>query len=135
MDMEKIAVFRMTTGKMQWLAERQRILAENIANSDTPKYRPSDLTPVDFRKVVKRLHTMHLARTNPMHVTLGREDHKFETVKEKTPYETSPDGNAVVLEEQMVKTAQTTQDYELMTSLYAKNMNMFRIALGHGSSK
>ena len=54
MDLSKVAVFRMTTGKMSWLTERQRVLSQNIANSDTPKYKPQDMKEVDFRKLVKR---------------------------------------------------------------------------------
>ena len=34
--------------RMQWHQERQRLLAENVANADTPNYRPRDLAPLDF---------------------------------------------------------------------------------------
>src|SRR3981189_3342078 len=34
--------------KMQWHQERQRVLAENISNSDTPNFRPRDLVEPKF---------------------------------------------------------------------------------------
>jgi flagellar basal-body rod protein FlgB len=33
---------------MQWRQERQRVLAENVSNADTPKFRPRDFTPPSF---------------------------------------------------------------------------------------
>lgn len=135
MDMEKVAVFRMTTGRMQWLAERQRLLSQNVANSDTPKYQPRDLADVDFRKLVERQSQMRVERTHANHVTLGGEINRFRAEDSGKPYETAPDGNAVVLEEQLIKTAQTTHDYELMTNLYHKHMMMFRTALGRGGNQ
>ena len=135
MNMEKIAVFRMTTGKMSWLAERQRVLSQNIANSDTPEYRPRDLKKVDFRQHVRRLDVMRLKQTHVNHVSLGVEEQKFKFESQRDPYETAPGGNAVILEEQMVKVAQTSGDYELMTSLYRKHAAMLKIALGKGQGQ
>ena len=135
MDMTKIAVFRMTTGKMGWLAERQRVLSQNVANSDTPKYQPKDLKAVDFKRLVQKSEGMQIARTHRDHRSLGSEGQKYQVEKSRDPYETAPDGNAVILEEQLIKAAKTTADYELMTSLYRKHVNMFKIALGRGQGQ
>jgi flagellar basal-body rod protein FlgB len=135
MDMNKIAVFRMTTGKMGWLAERQRVLSQNVANSDTPKYQPKDLKAVDFKRLVQKSEGMQIARTHRDHRSLGSEGQKYQVEKSRDPYETAPDGNAVILEEQLIKAAKTTADYELMTSLYRKHVNMFKIALGRGQGQ
>ena len=132
MDMTKIAVFRMTTGKMGWLAERQRVLSQNVANSDTPKYQPKDLKSVDFRRMVQKNESVNIARTHSSHMSLGSESQKYQMEKSRDTYETSPDGNAVILEQQLLKAAKTTADYELMTSLYRKHVGMFKIALGKG---
>ena len=34
--------------KMQWHQERQRVLAENVSNADTPNFRPRDLVEPKF---------------------------------------------------------------------------------------
>ena len=45
-------------------------------------------------------------------------------------YETTPDGNAVILEEQMAKATETALDFQLTSNLYRKYVGMMRIALG-----
>tara|TARA_E500000331_G_scaffold158782_1_gene153955 strand:- start:653 stop:1060 length:408 start_codon:yes stop_codon:yes gene_type:complete len=135
MDMTKIAVFRMTTGKMGWLAERQRVLSQNVANSDTPKYQPKDLKSVDFRRMVQKSEGVNIVRSHSGHMSLGSESQKYQVEKSRDPYETSPDGNAVILEQQLIKAAKTTADYELMTRLYRKHVGMFKIALGKGQGQ
>lgn len=50
MDMNKLPIFAMVTQRMAWLTKRQEVPAQNIANADTPGYRPRDLTAQSFRK-------------------------------------------------------------------------------------
>jgi flagellar basal-body rod protein FlgB len=72
-----------------------------------------------------------MTRTEPAHlgqgeqVRIGLGSHPAETV-----YETTPNGNAVILEEQMAKASQTALDYQLTSNLYRKYLGMVRIALG-----
>jgi len=134
MDLSKFPVFRMMTGKMRWLSSRQGVLSQNVANADTPKYHAKDLKEVDFRKSEGAASfRVELARTDPAH--FGRTGAKgdVQSVRDRNPYETLPTGNAVVLEEQLIKVAQTKHDYELMTRLYRKHLQMFQIALGRNS--
>ena len=53
----------------------------------------------------------------------------FRNAKNKTPYETAPDGNDVVLEEQMMKANRTASEYQLTANLYSKDLNMLRSVL------
>jgi flagellar basal-body rod protein FlgB len=48
MPISNIPLFSMLRSKMQWHQERQRLLAENVANADTPKFQPRDLSPLKF---------------------------------------------------------------------------------------
>ena len=48
MAISDIPIFSMLRTRMQWHQERQRVLAENVANADTPKFQPRDLTPLEF---------------------------------------------------------------------------------------
>ena len=52
MDLSKIPLFTMLTERMAWLNKRQAVLAQNIANADTPGYKPKDPAPVDFEVIV-----------------------------------------------------------------------------------
>ena len=132
MDLGTLPIFKMMTMKMDWLGRRQRVLAQNIANADTPGYLPKDLEKIDFQQKFRReTFRLQLATTNPNHIQSKIQQSSFGDVKEtKTNYETSPTGNAVVLEEQLIKVADTESAHRLVTSLYRKNLNMFRMALG-----
>jgi len=131
MDLSKFTVFRMMSEKMRWLSSRQGVLSQNVANADTPKYQAKDLKEVDFRKFDGASpFQVELARTHPSHFGRSGEKSDFQNVQGKNPYETLPTGNAVVLEEQLMKVAETKHNYELMTRLYRKHLQMFQIALG-----
>ncbi len=131
MDLNNLPVFRMMSGKMKWLAERQTVLAKNVSNSDTPRYRPKELKEVDFTQLEKaNAFRVALARTDPRHLAGSGAAVRFDAAGQRNPYETLPAGNAVVLEEQLAKVAENRHDYALMTQLYRKHIQMFRIALG-----
>jgi flagellar basal-body rod protein FlgB len=124
----------MMSGKMRWLSSRQSVLSQNIANADTPKYRPQDLKEVDFRKSeIGKPFQVELKRTHEAHYGRTGAKSDFRTDRDRDPYETLPTGNAVVLEEQLMKVAQNKHEYELMTRLYRKHLQMFQIALGRNS--
>ena len=123
---------------MKWMDKRQSVLADNIANADTPGYRAKDLKPLDFKDLLGStssalsLQTAHvsLAETNPEHMGLGgatNNDPKQQ--KDKNPYEVAPSGNAVVLEEQLMKASQNYTNHAFITSLYQKNINMLNMAV------
>jgi len=134
MDLSKFPVFRMMSGKMRWLSARQGVLAQNVANADTPKYRPHDLKEIDLRKPdAAAPFRVELTRTNEAHLARTGEKQDFRTGRQDETYETLPTGNSVVLEEQLMKVAQNKHDYELMTQRYRKHVQMFRIALGRNS--
>ena len=85
--------------RMRWLESRQKLLAENIANSDTPGYRQRDLKTLDFKQLVAggdMTGSVAQLRTNPMHIAFSAsDDGRFGANREKT-FETTPDGNSVV---------------------------------------
>src|SRR4051812_3541360 len=55
MDISQIPLFAMLRGRLGYLAERQRVIAENVANSDTPGFLPKDLKPFSFDAQVQNL--------------------------------------------------------------------------------
>lgn len=132
MDLGSFTLFNMAKKRLSWAAQRQEILARNIANSDTPKYRPSDVPEPDFKKaLLSEPLPVNMQQTDSRHlVGFRRDPQAFKVVKDKTTFETAPDGNAVVLEEQMMKVTDTKGAYELAANLYQKHMRMLRTALG-----
>jgi flagellar basal-body rod protein FlgB len=124
-------IFAVIGKRMDWLNQRERVLADNIANSDTPGYVPRDLDGKKFSRLLqKQIEPVEPATTNPAHLRgLVVRDGPAKSQKQRQTYEASPAGNAVVLEEQMIKVAETQSAYQLMTNLYRKHMDMFRLAL------
>jgi flagellar basal-body rod protein FlgB len=132
MDFGQIPLFAAMKRKVAWLTQRQEVLAQNIANADTPGYRPSDLKPFDFKGILTR---------EPMQVNMTvtadnqlpgrrRRLRDFTEEQERKPYETAPAGNAVILEEQMMKVNDSQVKHRLATELYRKQIALFRIAIG-----
>ena len=131
MDLQTIPMFAMMTRSMDWHSKRQDLLAGNIANADTPNYRPVDFAPLSFDKVLGKLRTVNVSQTNPMH--LNGIKPKVTGEKVKSTYEVSPVANAVSLEEQAVMVAKNAMDHTLATQLYGKNISMLRMVMRGGS--
>ena len=132
MELDKIALFDLVKKRLSWLAQRQEVLARNIANADTPGYKPRDLKAFEFKQLVNRgVGRVTVDVTNRAHVGGGlRRSTDFAEERTRDPYESSPTGNAVILEEQMMKVGETTMSYRLAAELYKKHLSMIRTALG-----
>jgi len=132
MDLKKLPLFDLMARRMSWLAQRQEVLAQNIANANTPDYTPQDLKPMSFGEEMKRLAPVDPERTSELHMagTVVRKPTPFRSVDQRKRYEVAPDGNSVVVEEQMVKVAETQMDYQLVTNLYRKHVDMIKTAIG-----
>ena len=128
MPISDIPIFSMLRTRMQWHQERQKVLAENVANADTPKFRPRDLKLRDFGKQVQQA-SVRLAATNPAHIAGSDATGSFATDRNNR-YDVRPAGNAVNLEDEMIKVAANQMDYQAATSLYSRSMGLFRTALG-----
>jgi flagellar basal-body rod protein FlgB len=115
---------------MQWHQQRQRLLAENVANADTPNFQPRDLVrPTAAGLMAGARSTMTLARTNAGHITASGGDATFQ-LERKSSSETRPAGNAVSLEDEMLKVAQNQMDYQAATSLYTRSLGLLKTAMG-----
>ncbi|WP_259783171.1 flagellar basal body rod protein FlgB [Aestuariispira ectoiniformans] len=133
MSLQSSPLYSMLGDKMNWLTERQRVISQNIANSDTPGYRAKEIADLDFSKSLRAAnHSLALERTDGGHIPSPKEREDFRVSRQGRPYEVSPSGNAVILEEQMMKMNETTADYNLATSLFKKYQGLYQIALGSG---
>jgi flagellar basal-body rod protein FlgB len=138
MTIQHLSLLSAIGAKMNYLNQRQGVIAQNIANADTPGYRPQDLQKADFSSVLgdlantgKGVAPVQLAVTNVSHMTPGGGNPRTaKDVRQKTVYEVSPSGNAVIMEEQLLNSGRTITDYNLMTSLYQKNIRLIKTALG-----
>jgi flagellar basal-body rod protein FlgB len=127
-------LMQMLTGQMRYSAERQKVLAQNISNIDTPGYKAKDVKQPDFAKLVEGESTgggLAMRTTSPKHFggNLGGSG-VFRIEEAHSGSETSPNGNSVSLEDQMAKVSDTGAQYEISSSLYKKFTQLYRTALG-----
>ena len=126
-----ITLFRALKERMKWVDQRQTLLAQNVANADTPKYRPKDLKDLDFEGLLReQARNVHVKQTNPHHLKGTSAQGTYRPDTERRTYETSPDGNAVVLEEQLMKLSENGFSHKVSTELYRKQLKMISMALG-----
>ncbi|WP_428697672.1 flagellar basal body rod protein FlgB [Stappia sp.] len=131
MSISDLQLFQALKSKMQWHQSRQGVLAENVANADTPGYAGKDLKAFSFQDVMaQRSVGLQTSRTSTSHLagSMMRETGNVER-DEATGFEITPDGNSVVLEEQMMKVTENQMDYQTVASLYQKGLGLIRTAL------
>jgi len=132
MPITDIPIFAMLRTRMQWHQERQRLLAENVANADSPQFRPRDLAPPKFdagRPAATA--SVALAQTTPAHLTASTASPGagFELAR-NGKFEVRPAGNAVSLEDEMLKVASNQMDYQAATALYVRGLGLLKTAIG-----
>lgn len=136
MDISKIKLFSLLETNLKYTGERQEVLASNIANANTPGYGAQDVKPLDFRKVYKSVdRSVVLNATAPGHITSARASGGFgaSEISNRNTFEISPTGNKVVLEQEVMKVAKNSMEYQKTTSIYKKMINMMKTALGENA--
>jgi flagellar basal-body rod protein FlgB len=135
MPISDLPTLSMLRTKMQWHQERQRVLAENVSNSNTPNFKPRDLVEPKFEAgsgaVGGSGGALPMARTSQSHISTAGADPTFEQ-NPRTGFQTRPAGNSVNLEDQMLKVSANQMDYAAATSLYSKSLHLLKTAIGKG---
>lgn len=128
MALTDIGIFDLAQKRLAWLSQRHTLLAQNVANADTPHFQPRDLVP--FAATLSRsAAAAQPVRTNPMHLA-GSQDNGLATDNTILPEQRAPDGNAVSLEQELTKVAETVDAHQLVTNLYSAYFGMFRTVIG-----
>lgn len=129
-DMSALAALRT---RMQWHQERQRVLAENISNSDTPNFKPRDLIEPKFDARGGNAASgaaLAMMRTTSGESIAGSGPESNFDQNPHAGFQTRPAGNAVNLEDQMLKVSANQMDYAAATSLYSRSLRLLKMAVG-----
>jgi flagellar basal-body rod protein FlgB len=129
MPISDIPILAMLRERMQWHQVRQRVLAENVANSDTPDYRAKDLAPLNFERQLSAA-SVALATTDPGHITAPAGGQSEFAADSSGRYEIRPRGNSVTHEDEMMKVASNQMDFEAAASLYTHSLSLIKLAVG-----
>jgi flagellar basal-body rod protein FlgB len=138
-DPTQMTIFGLMKSRLQMLGERQRVIAENVANVSTPGFTPRDIDQKAFARALEQAlpqsggaggpRAVSLAVTRPGHLSTPSAGAPFGVAPVDRPdAETTLDGNSVVVEEQMMKIAETRMDFDTMVGLYQKSLGLLRLA-------
>jgi flagellar basal-body rod protein FlgB len=143
MEFGKLPLFSMLSERLTWLGKRQQVLAQNIANADTPGFRAQDVKSPDFKGMLRGGGpgtprpslagpgaAAGLSATHVKHMTAPLGSSPTYKVVEDKSTDVSLSGNSVGLEEQVLKVTKTAMDHQLTVNLYRKHIAMIKMALG-----
>ena len=126
---ETSSLLTMAADAARHAALRQTVIARNIANSDTPGYAARDL--VDFASLMQRGGGDFVATaTRTGHAGAASGLPRDLMIRDAAPGTTTPDGNSVALEDQMVRAADARRQHDLALTLYRKSIDLMRLGLG-----
>lgn len=130
MDPSRIGLFDLAEKRLAWTAQRQGILAANIANANTAGFQARDVQ--SFQSVLAGSGTIEPVRTQPGHMA-GMTPTGLASLTTDPPKARALDGNTVSLDQQLTKVADTETTQALVTTIWKKYMGMFNTALGRSS--
>lgn len=109
---------------LRFRAARQVVLASNVANADTPGYRPADL---EFEALLGD-EQVRLARTHAGHLPVGgtgSDGYRLQT----EPRGEGPDGNGVMLERELVRMSRNAGAYQDQADILSRMLGLVRSAI------
>lgn len=127
MNLDSMSFFRLASQRMQWLGAGQQVVAENIANADTPGFKARNIS--SFAELVDGARTRGIRTTHAAHISGGGPTGGVRVTNDEAAWETSIDGNTVVLEQQTLRSSEISEDYQLATLLYGKGHQLLTLAV------
>ena len=144
MGPDDIPLFAMLKSRMGYLSERQKVIAQNVANADTPDYQPRDLKAFTFKATLDQQATgqpyrggpvspgstsgVQMVATSAAHMSPSKPASQWRA-PEAADSETTLDGNSVTLEDQMLKMTDARMNYDAAVSFYQKSMSLLSASL------
>ncbi len=112
--MSEFYLFGLSSRRAEWLSARQAVVAENVANANTPTYRAKDVTP--FTEVLDKT-ALQMTGSSPSHlVAMAGKEFGVDQTKQ-APWDVTHSGNSVTLEQEMLKASEVSRDFALSTSI------------------
>jgi flagellar basal-body rod protein FlgB len=142
LDTSRLPLLTGLTSRLKHLSGEQRVVSENIANSDSPGFKAQEVKAQDFSRLLAKVQASAGAATGKPMVSgpaiafptemsrLGSRRARDVSTREAAVVETKPNGNTVVLEDQLMRMAEVQMEYSTLTNLYRKQIGLLRTALG-----
>ena len=119
---ENLDVFRMAHAMATHAGKRQALIAQNIANADTPGYKPREIR--SFSSLLSQSNARGALGTTPLSKTVAQ--------LEPFPLRNgeSPNGNAVSVESEMAKAIEARRQHDRALAIYKSALTIMRTSLG-----
>ena len=122
---EKLELTRMAQSMAARAGARLGVIAQNVANADTPGYKAADMP--SFAETYDDSN-FQMRTTRPGHFVTATDDPR--AVITRNSGAGSPNGNTVSLEQEMVKAASAKQDHDMALAIYRNTSAIIRASLG-----
>jgi len=111
----QIYLFQLASQQSKWLTARQTLVADNIANANTPGFRAREIQP--FSEILDQT-PLTMATTNPAHIAPPEQElTEGARVAESDGWATSVSGNSVSLEQELMKEGDINRSYTMNTNI------------------
>lgn len=125
---EKPEILSMAGALSSHAALRQAAIAENVANADTPGYRAKDTAA--FASVYASDDGFGMRATQAGHIGQADGGSADALTARSNTHDTSPNGNNVSIETEMVAAADVKKDHDIALAVYRSSLNILRASLG-----
>ena len=111
--------------QMNYLANKDVVISQNIANADTPKYTPID---IEHTRQGQDNNRVDLFVTNEAHISTNEIAKPYKTVSAEVK-EIKSNGNGVTIEDELAKKSKNAMEMQKIANLYAKSKGMMKFVL------
>ena len=129
MSLSDSGILRLMSEKMSYLGQKQTVLAQNVANANTPNYKAREIEGFTFASALKEAGG-GMKVTSTQHIVPASMAGANAGTQKMRSFETVPSGNSVDMEQQMMEVSKTAVDYQASASIYQKFMSLLRLAVG-----
>lgn len=125
---EKMDIFRMAHAMATHAGTRQAVVAQNIANADTPGYRARDVVPFsEMMKTGADRTQQRATRGGHLHGQMAAGPLQ---ISEAARESANPNDNGVSLEEEMLNAVEVKRQHERALAIYRSGLTVLRSSLG-----
>ncbi|HVV93692.1 MAG TPA: flagellar basal body rod protein FlgB [Hyphomicrobiales bacterium] len=131
MPLTSTSLISMLKTRMHWQQAREKVLAEDVANTDTPGFRPRDLKPLQFEPNGGPGTVSRLLMTDPRHLQGSGDGSAIDGGGDQGPFPTTTQATgSTSLEDELLQVSSNTTDFQLVASLYSEGLGLIRSAAG-----
>ena len=123
-----IPIFKVSHAMAVHAGTRQTIIAENIANADTPGYRARDIRP--FAEMLAQGNGGTLRASRPGHLDGATLTPAALRPEDRRASGGNPNGNTVTLETEMLNAVEVKRQHDRALAIYKSAMTILRAGLG-----